>query len=197
MSLQRGGQWIRFYVTEMVYVALLRGINVGGKNIVEMKKLKAVFESLGFKNVVTYINSGNIIFVSTPDNHEIISLEAAKAIKREFQLDIKVLVRDFRNMEIICNELPPEWVKNERMRTDIMFLWEKYDNRGVLDLLKINSVDNVRYTPGAVLWNVEWTDYSRSGLMKIMGTDLYRNMTIRNVNTFRRIYQIMSDVNGR
>ncbi|MBP7028134.1 MAG: DUF1697 domain-containing protein [Bacteroidales bacterium] len=181
----------------MVYVALLRGINVGGKNIVEMKKLKAVFESLGFKNVVTYINSGNIIFVSTPDNHEIISLEAAKAIKREFQLDIKVLVRDFRNMEIICNELPPEWVKNERMRTDIMFLWEKYDNRGVLDLLKINSVDNVRYTPGAVLWNVEWTDYSRSGLMKIMGTDLYRNMTIRNVNTFRRIYQIMSDVNGR
>ena len=61
MSSQKAEQWIRFYVVEMVYVALLRGINVGGNNIVGMKKLKVAFESLGFKNVVTYINSGNII----------------------------------------------------------------------------------------------------------------------------------------
>mgnify|MGYP000873223979 CR=1 FL=1 len=179
---------------KMVYVALLRGINVGGKNIVDMKKLKVVFESLGFKNVVTYINSGNIIFESIPDSHELIALEAAKAIKREFNLDIKVLVRDIRNIETVCTELPSGWVKNEKMRTDVMFLWEKYDNRGVLDLLKINSVDNARYTPGAILWNVEWTDYSRSGLMKIMGTDLYRNMTIRNVNTVREIHRIMTGI---
>ena len=46
----------------MKYIALLRGINVGGNNKVEMKKLKDVFEALGFKNVSTYINSGNVIF---------------------------------------------------------------------------------------------------------------------------------------
>lgn len=178
----------------MVYVALLRGINVGGNNIVGMKKLKAVFESLGFKNVVTYINSGNIIFESIPDSHEIIALDAAKAIKSEFNLDIKVLVRDFRNIETICRELPAGWVKNERMRTDVMFLWEKYDSHGVLDLLQINPVDNVRYTPGAVLWNVEGKDYSKSGLSKLVGTDLYRNMTIRNVNTVREIHRIMSGI---
>lgn len=192
--MQKAEQWIRFYVTEMVYVALLRGINVGGNNIVGMKKLKAVFESLGFKNVVTYINSGNIIFESIPDSHEIIALDAAKAIKSEFNLDIKVLVRDFRNIETICRELPAGWVKNERMRTDVMFLWEKYDSHGVLDLLQINPVDNVRYTPGAVLWNVEGKDYSKSGLSKLVGTDLYRNMTIRNVNTVREIHRIMSGI---
>lgn len=181
----------------MIYVALLRGINVGGNNPVDMKKLKASFESIGFRNVVTYINSGNIVFEEQQQNRDAIVQKAETAIRRDFQLDVKVLVRNMDEFETISRELPPGWVKNERMRTDIMFLWEKYDNRGVLDLLKINSVDNVRYTPGAVLWNVEWTDYSRSGLMKIMGTDLYRNMTIRNVNTFRRIYQIMSDVNGR
>lgn len=192
--MRKGGQWIRFYVAEMVYVALLRGINVGGNNIVGMKKLKAVFESLGFKNVVTYINSGNIIFESIPDSHEIIALDAAKAIKSEFNLDIKVLVRDFRNIETICRELPAGWVKNDRMRTDVMFLWEKYDSHGVLDLLQINPVDNVRYTPGAVLWNVEGKDYSKSGLSKLVGTDLYRNMTIRNVNTVREIHRIMSGI---
>ena len=46
----------------MVYVALLRGINVGGKNIVEMARLKQAFEELGFTSVKTYINSGNVIF---------------------------------------------------------------------------------------------------------------------------------------
>ena len=194
--MQKAEQWIRFYVTEMVYVALLRGINVGGNNIVGMKKLQAVFESLGFKNVVTYINSGNIIFESVPDSHEKIALDAAKAIKSEFNLSIKVLVRDFRNIEIICRELPAGWVKNERMRTDVMFLWEKYDNRGVLDLMQINPVDNVRYTPDAVLWNVEGKDYSRSGLSRLVGTDLYRNMTIRNVNTVREIHRIMSGINA-
>jgi uncharacterized protein (DUF1697 family) len=178
----------------MVYVALLRGINVGGNNIVGMKKLKAAFESLGFKNVVTYINSGNIIFESLPESHEKIALDAANAIKSDFNLDIKVLVRDFRNIEIICKELPDGWVKNDIMRTDVMFLWEKYDNRGVLDLLQINSVDRVRYTPGAVLWNVEGKDYGRSGLSKLVGTDLYRNMTIRNVNTVREIHRIMSGI---
>lgn len=192
--MQKAEQWIRFYVTEMVYVALLRGINVGGNNIVGMKKLKAVFESLGFKNVVTYINSGNIIFESLPGSHEKIALDAAKAIKSEFNLDIKVLVRDFRNIETICRELPAGWVKNDRMRTDVMFLWEKYDSHGVLDLLQINPVDNVRYTPGAVLWNVEGKDYSKSGLSKLVGTDLYRNMTIRNVNTVREIHRIMSGI---
>lgn len=44
------------------YIALLRGINVGGKNKISMKELKAGFEELGFSNVVTYLNSGNVIF---------------------------------------------------------------------------------------------------------------------------------------
>jgi uncharacterized protein (DUF1697 family) len=45
-----------------VYVALLRGINVGGNNMVPMKALKASFEKLGFRDVATYINSGNVVF---------------------------------------------------------------------------------------------------------------------------------------
>jgi uncharacterized protein (DUF1697 family) len=52
----------------MTYVALLRGINVGGNNKVEMKKLKTTFETLGFTSVVTYINSGNIIFNTSDKN---------------------------------------------------------------------------------------------------------------------------------
>ena len=181
----------------MIYVALLRGINVGGNNMIEMKKLKTTFESIGFKNVVTYLNSGNIIFEELTENQDIIEAKAEAAIKRDFHLDVKVLVRNYDNIEAICRELPPGWVKNEKMRTDVMFLWEKYDSPEVVEKMKISPVDNVRYMPGAVLWNVEGENYSKSGMLKLVGTDLYRNMTIRNVNTVRKIHQIMSEACGR
>ena len=181
----------------MIYVALLRGINVGGNNLVDMKKLKTTFESIGFRNVVTYINSGNIIFEELTERLDTIVTAAETAIRRDFQLDVKVLVRDYDNIDTICRELPHGWVKNDSMRTDVMFLWEKYDSPEVLEKLKISMVDNVRYMPGAILWNVEGKDYSKSGMTKLVGTDLYRNMTIRNVNTVRKIHQIMSAADGR
>lgn len=178
----------------MIYVALLRGINVGGNNKVEMKKLKASLELLGFQKVVTYINSGNIIFEEAKKKQKNIVLEIEKAIQKDFQLDIKVLVRDFQNIDLICKKIPTNWVKDEIMRTDVMFLWEQFDNPKILEKLQINEGDNVKYEGGAILWNVEGKDYNKSGMLKLMGTELYRNMTIRNVNTVRKIHQIMMDI---
>ena len=177
----------------MIYVALLRGINVGGNNKVDMKKLKATFESLGYANVVTYINSGNIVFEESLKEQESIACEIEEAIKRDFQLDIKVLIKNFEEIEFICKQLPDKWVKNDVMRTDVMFLWEDFDNPEILQHIKINSVDNVKYAPGAVLWNVEYADYSISSISKLAGTEIFRNMTVRNVNTVRKLYQIMEN----
>lgn len=178
----------------MTYVALLRGINVGGNNKVDMKKLKTTFELLGFTNVVTYINSGNIVFECTSNKKEDIACDIEKAIKKDFQLDIKVLVRNINDIKLICENLPDTWVKSEEMRTDVMFLWDKFDNPETLNQLKINHVDNVKYLSGTILWNVESKNYSKSGMPKLVGTKVYRNMTIRNVNTVRKLYQIMSNI---
>jgi len=125
----------------MIYVALLRGINVGGHNKVEMKKLKTTFESLGFENVITYVNSGNIIFEDFSKEHDAIINEIETAIKHDFQLEIKVLVRNFENIDFICQKLPDTWLKNEMMRTDVMFLWDKFDKPEILDHMQINLVD--------------------------------------------------------
>jgi uncharacterized protein (DUF1697 family) len=179
----------------MIYVALLRGINVGGNNKVDMKQLKTTFELLGFANVVTYINSGNIVFEDLSKEQSVIVSEIEKAIKQDFQLEIKVLLRNSENIETICSELPATWLKNEMMRTDVLFLWEKFDRPEVIELLQINPVDNVKYLPGAILWNVEGKNYSKSGMIKLMGTELYKNITIRNVNTVRKLHQIITTIN--
>ena len=175
----------------MIYVALLRGINVGGNNKVDMKKLKYTFESLGYTNVATYINSGNIIFEDSSKGLETIVREIEDAIKRDFQLDIRVLVKSFEDINLICEQLPDTWIKNEVVRTDVMFLWEDYDYPEILQQLKINPVDNVMYTPGAVLWNLEYKNYTKSGISKLVGTKIFRNMTVRNVNTVRKLHQLM------
>lgn len=182
----------------MIYVALLRAINVGGKNKVEMRTLKKTFESLGFKNVVTYINSGNIIFEAISEQQGSMEDKIENAIKRDFHLDLKVLIRDIKAMESIHEKLPLTWVKDKTMRTDVMFLWEKIDTPRVAEQLMINDVDKVKYVSGAILWNIEDENYSKSAMPKLIGTELYKHMTIRNANTFRKIYQIMTEIqNGK
>lgn len=90
---------------KMIYVALLRGINVGGNNIVDMKRLKSIFESLGFSHVVTYINSGNIVFEELSKDQKEIARDIEGAIRDNFNLDIKVVIRNLDNIEAVCREL--------------------------------------------------------------------------------------------
>ena len=79
----------------MIYVALLRGINVGGKNKVEMRKLKATFEDAGMGNVTTYINSGNVVFTDNRRKPPRIVSVLEEAIAADLGFEIKVLIRDF------------------------------------------------------------------------------------------------------
>jgi len=176
----------------MTYVALLRGINVGGKNKVEMARLKVCFESLGHSDVVTYINSGNIIFKSDESDLVKLEKEIEKAILKEFKLDIRVILRSEQNIKAVSKATPSTSLNNSDMKTDIMFLWEEIDSPAVLKQLTIKpGIDDVSYVKGAVIWCVDRSNINKSGLLRIVGTDLYRKMTIRNVNTLRKIELIM------
>lgn len=177
----------------MVYIALFRGINVGGHNIVDMRKLKTIFESLEFTNVSTYINSGNVVFEDSLKKKEELPKLIEDAVNRDLQLDLKVVVINSDQLNAICAELPSTWVKNESMRTDVMFLWEKYDRPEVLEAIEVKPEDNVKYVQGAILWNIDAKNYNRSGMRKVIGTDFYRHVTVRNVNTVRALYQIISE----
>jgi uncharacterized protein (DUF1697 family) len=183
------------FIKSMIYIALFRGINVGGNNKVEMKKLKSLLERTGFENVVTYINSGNVIFKKSGGGSDAeLARIIEQAVKDEFQLDLKIVVINSNHLDAICREIPADWVKNDEMRTDVLFLWEKYDYPGVLDIIKYKEVDNVKYVPGALVWNVREKDYTKSNMVKLVGTDLYRHITIRNVNTVRRLHEMVNNL---
>lgn len=176
----------------MVYVALLRGINVGGNNKVDMKQLKELFESVGMKSVKTYINSGNIIFVSDEKDVTKLTTSLERAIEAEFGFAIKVLLRDLDNIRNVCKNLPASWQNNSDMKCDVMFLWEHFDSEEVLKQLTIKpGIDDVKYVLGAILWRVDRKLVTKRGMTKIVGSELYKHMTIRNCNTTRKLLTLM------
>jgi len=176
----------------MVYTALLRGINVGGNNKVDMKILKKSFEQAGMKNVVTYINSGNIIF--TTDDHTKIELTnmLEEAILDTFGLHIKVLVLSLEDMKNVMSALPETWTNDDKMKSDVLFLWEDINNESILDELTFKpEIETVNYAPGAILWAIDKINVTKSSMTKLIGTKLYKQMTVRNVNTTRKIFELM------
>lgn len=177
----------------MVYVALLRGINVGGNNKVDMKQLKAALEQAGMRHVVTYINSGNIVFSSSMEKEQLATL-VERVILDTFGLHIKALLRNFEEYESMMQLLPETWTNDAEMKSDVLFLWREIDKAEVLDELPYKEeLETVIYSPGAVLWSVNRIHATKSGMSKIIGTKLYSLVTIRNVNTTRKIYALMKE----
>lgn len=171
----------------MKYVALLRGINVGGKNKVDMKLLISAMEKAGFQEVSTYINSGNIFFSSEKTPRQLVE-QLTNLIKDEFNLSIKVLLRNKDNIKKVASSIPSSWNNDKSMKCDVMFLWDKYNNEEVLNRLVIKQgIDTVSYAAGALIWKVNREHAAKSGMMKLVGTDVYAHMTIRNCNTVRKI----------
>jgi uncharacterized protein (DUF1697 family) len=101
-----------------VYVALLRGVNVGGRAKVDMRELKLQFEQLGCADVRTYINSGNVIFRDR---------RGAPALTRLLERDLerRVAVRSLAQMEALCARIPGDWTNDKEQKTDVGFLLDE------------------------------------------------------------------------
>ena len=169
----------------MKYIALLRGINVGKGPRVNMKQLKLLAEESGCMNVSTYINSGNLLFESEKDA-EMLKEELEEMLSREFNAEIPVLLRTDEQIRRAAASIPDEWQNDSEQKTDIAFLFPEADTEDIIEKLPF-SMDyvNLYYRKGFICWNVKRADQGKSRLSKIVGTALYRQMTVRNVNTVR------------
>ncbi len=171
----------------MKYTALLRGINVGGNNKVEMKKLKTVFEALAYTNVSTYINTGNVIFESQ-ETADQIHKKLGPVLKKEFGFEVPMLVKTEKEIKRIANAIPKEWQNDSTHRTDVAYLFPELDFETTIDKLPVKKeFMDLRYVEGAIFWNMKRENVTKSQLNKLIGHKMYKLMTIRNVNTARHL----------
>jgi uncharacterized protein (DUF1697 family) len=175
----------------MIYVAFLRGVNVGGKGIVSMAAIKEALVALGLSDVRTYINSGNVIFSTRASDAQRLTARIEKALEQHTGMAIKVLVIDHKTLKKMVDAIPRNWVDDKTMRTYVLLLWTELDDRKILDRIPTKpGVDELRYTPGAVVWRVDRENVSRSQMNRIVGTPLYKKITIRSVNTMRKVNEL-------
>jgi uncharacterized protein (DUF1697 family) len=175
-----------------IYVALLRGINVGGNNIISMKALKGSFEELGFKEVATYINSGNILFKSKLSDARKLEATIEKMLVAEYKLGCKVVIRNAEEMASLVKKLPKHWTGDKDWRYNVIFLRHTIDSKEILKALNAKpEIEQVTYVPGTLLWSAHVKDLTRTAMVKVASHKLFQEMTVRNLNTTRKLHELM------
>ncbi|RCW48841.1 DUF1697 domain-containing protein [Paenibacillus prosopidis] len=89
-----------------VYIALLRGINVSGQKIIKMEHLRAVFKEMQFKQVRTYIQSGNVVFETEEQDTSLLEKKIEQKIEQVYSFQVPVMVRTSRELELIVEQNP-------------------------------------------------------------------------------------------
>lgn len=181
-----------------LFVALLRGVNVGGNNMISMSSLKQSFESIGFTHVSTYINSGNIIFNAKETDARKLEVKIERMLVKEYELGSKVVVRSLAEMEQLVQSLPREWNGDSNWRYNVIFLRHTIDSQDTVAELQ-SDVEQVVYRPGTLLWSAHVDQVNRSKMNKLASRKISQDMTIRNLNTTKKLYELMkkvADANG-
>ena len=137
----------------MVYVALLRGINVGGNNIIKMVALRAAFEALGFSAVATYIQSGNVVFTAKSGTKTTLTKTIETALAKTFAYDSKVVTVSAKELAAVVAEAPSGFGKEPtRYRYDVLFVKPPLRARAALEEVPTaEGVDEVHAGKHALL----------------------------------------------
>jgi uncharacterized protein (DUF1697 family) len=108
------------------------------------------------------------------------------SLKEELGFEIPTLIKSDPEIRSIVNAIPATWKNDSMQRTDVAFLFPEIDTEKILSDLPVKrDFINLRYVPGAVIWNLDRKNLNKSRLSKIISHPHYQLMTVRNVNTAR------------
>jgi uncharacterized protein (DUF1697 family) len=181
------------------FVILLRGINVGGKNIIPMTGLKKCLEEQGFADVSTYIASGNVVLASGKPT-DVIKARIEAALTKSFKLDselIKALVLSRNQLQSVINHKPKGFGEQpEKFHSDVLFLMGIDATQVLPEFNPREGVDKVWAGEGVIYSQRLSAERTKSRLNKIMASPLYKSMTIRNWNTTVKLLDLLKVVDG-
>lgn len=176
------------------YLALLRGINVGGGNIIKMADLKACLEQSGFANVATYIQSGNVLFESDEGDREALTAKLEAAISQAFPpYQARIVLRTHAQLRQVVADAPQGFGgQPESLRYDVIYLKEPLTAAEAMGHIQARAgVDEAFAGTGVLYFSRLIARASQSRLTKIIASPIYQHMTIRNWNTTSKLLALM------
>jgi uncharacterized protein (DUF1697 family) len=175
------------------YVALLRGINVGGKNLIKMPALKACFEKNGFDAVSTYIQSGNVLFASRDTSSAELTRRIETMLGEAFDYVPTVVVRSKKQMRGIVEKAPNGFgTEPATYLYDVVFLKEPLTSKKAMGNIAMKpGVDEAHAGVGVLYFSRLKARATQSRLNKIASSPIYPSVTIRNWNTTTKLLDRM------
>lgn len=180
------------------YLALLRGINVGGKNLIKMSDLKKCFEDTGFTDVSTYIQSGNVIFKTGQEDKVKLAVRIEKELSARFSYVSKIVLLTHDQLDTIVREAPAGFgLSQDEFRYDVIFLRDELSPDKVMGNVKIKEGVDTAYAGSLTLYFSRLiSKASQSRLSYLITLPIYQNMTIRNWNTTKGLLDVMNTKSG-
>ena len=173
-------------------LALLRGINVGGKNLIKMADLRAGFEDLGYEDVATYIASGNVLFRSPRERVDELAARMEKELSKEFGVDLKLVLLTEPQLRKVVENAPKGFGDDEH-RCDVIYVRKPLTAARAHSIAETrDGVDAKWKGSGVVYFSRLAEKASGSRLSKIVAQPEYKNMTIRSWSTTQKLLGVMA-----
>jgi uncharacterized protein (DUF1697 family) len=175
------------------YVALLRGINVGGNNIIRMTELKRAFETLGLEQVATYVQSGNVVFEAGDAASNDLSRRIEAGLTDRFGYPARVVLRSHDELQSVVASAPLGFGgQPDLFRYDVMFLRSPLTAADAIrDMPTRDGVDQAVAGEGVCYFSRLISRASQSYLSRVVGSPSYQSMTIRNWNTTIKLLALL------
>ncbi|MDD6468063.1 MAG: DUF1697 domain-containing protein [Erysipelotrichaceae bacterium] len=175
------------------YIALLRGINISGKNKISMKELKEELINLGFQSVFTYLNSGNVIFNSEIEDKNLLKSMIETMIRKKWNFDVPVFVMNQKELEDIFRNTP-QWCRKDdkEIYDNIIFILPPVTLDEVYRELGCpNEYEKIEGHSNYIFWSYQLKNYRKSNWWhQTASTSIRQSLTIRTVNTMRKVLEI-------
>lgn len=173
------------------YIVFLRGINISGKNKIAMSDLKIEFEKLGYCDVSTYLNSGNVMFLSYENDTKVLKKDIEKMILSIFGFTTPVYVIESKKLNRIIEASPIWWSTSDENKYDnLIFILTDDTPNTLLNLIGPVSkgLEKIQIFENVIFWTFDRTVYRKCNWWKkIATTGISEKLTIRTANTIKKL----------
>ena len=179
---------------ENCYVALLRGINVGGNNLIKMADLRSNFGDMGFTGVATYIQSGNVVFCAKKMSKDRLTEMVEQALSEAYGYQSRVVIVSASELQQVVAQAPKGFGKEPDLyRYDVLFVREPFKTSEALAQIPVNpAVDTVHAGDHALYFRRRVAEVDKSMLLKSAQKPVYKHITIRNWRTTMKLLEMVS-----
>ena len=175
------------------FLALLRGLNVGGRNVIGKHDLIRCFEDLGFDGVRTYIQSGNVLFRSSESRVAALTRTIEAALSERLSNQVRAVVLTRTRYCAAVASAPDDWGRDDDRKHNAAFTLRGVTPRQVIEQLPVpkQDIETLSIGPGAIFWSISKQHQTRTTWMKLAAAPAYQHLTVRNHRTVFRLRELL------